>query len=428
MEKHQTFRLGKAIIFFSAFFAAMVFVFVACRQDMDLGQAYTLEADKPISQEIQVVKDWFEANYKFNPSKIKEPERFGKMQPIWKDAIMGNGKLEVPILMNDLITIPSMYQGLSAMGKQRLIIIDKGDTRSMVIVNMMPSENFQGKMKEINLSNYWKKGFDGLIAVFTVYGKSLGAYSFKEGILKKKLKKLGPNVPETCTCDTYTYDCHCGRVNDGELQCSTCTQTDCYGDCGNDDDPCNSSNPPSYCTGGDPCDDFDPPAYCTGNDPCNGPNPPPSCTGGGDDTDCHTQECRCQEDPTLPECGCPDQTNLYATDLVGTYSRGIYGVVRFVARITNASIRGDAYTISPMEFQLRQSENSGAPPTIPSVFSFTESSAGYANVLNEQTCTRTIQTGHYGMLTHTFEAELGGVVVKSTATYNWGQFIGNWVF
>ena len=33
MEKHQTFRLGKAIIFFSAFFAAMVFVFVACRQD-----------------------------------------------------------------------------------------------------------------------------------------------------------------------------------------------------------------------------------------------------------------------------------------------------------------------------------------------------------------------------------------------------------
>ena len=69
MEKHQTFRLGKAIFFFSAFFAAMVFVFVACRND-----AYLFpDEHKPLIAKVEAAKKWFESQ-----QQIDGPTEIGK--------------------------------------------------------------------------------------------------------------------------------------------------------------------------------------------------------------------------------------------------------------------------------------------------------------------------------------------------------------
>lgn len=443
MEKRQTFRLGKAIFFFSAFFAAMALVFVACQRDFN---AAPLEnADKPLTAKVEAAKKWFEAQQEIEGPTVQ------LMKPQWNKAFSVHNVVEVPFMLEGKFRVPSLYKDLRRQGRQRLVIYDNGKAeRTAYIINYMPSETFQGNITDINAINFRYKKFSGRLAVYSLKKLSFGQFVYENGRFQERRSEITGTVANLlgaeAECESSVeYEC---TILNGCLFCSdvvviTCDRIDpdpCNGAtppswCGADpcnsasppswcsNDPCASSNPPPYCSGNDPCDGPNPPPYCGGGDPCSGPNPPPECNGG-----CQTQVCRCEQDPSLPECGCPDKTNQYATDHVGTYSRGIYGVVRCVARITNVSIKGTTYTVSPMEFQLRQSENSPSPPIIPSVFSFTESSAGYDNDLNEQTCTRTIRTGHYGLLTHTFEAEVSGVVVKSTATYNWGQFIGNWTF
>ena len=289
------FRRGKVILFCASFLALMVFVFVACRNDLNLEQPYSDASTKPLSKEVIEFKEAFEVNYHFDASKIEDANRFGKIEPIWSQAITENGVLEVPIMMNKKLTLPSLYKGLSNKGKQRLVMYGKSEKSAMFIMNLMPWEGFQ--MKDVNTLNYRKKSFDGLISIFTENGKSLGGYLFNKGTLTKKMKRIPPNAPESCTCAVSSYDCYCGTVNGGELQCSTCYMVECYGDCGSggidDEDPCSGSNPPSYCGSDDPCSSSSPPPYCNGGNGCNDPDP-----------------CAC--DPNGPGCNtCSPCTSTY---------------------------------------------------------------------------------------------------------------------
>ena len=88
MEKHQTFRLGKAIIFFSAFFAAMALVFVACQRDFN---AAPLEnADKPLTAKVEAAKKWFEAQQEIEGPTVQ------LMKPQWNKAFSVHNAVEVP--------------------------------------------------------------------------------------------------------------------------------------------------------------------------------------------------------------------------------------------------------------------------------------------------------------------------------------------
>ena len=95
----------------------------------------------------------------------------------------------------------------------------------------MPIDGFQDKMADVNTLNYQEKQFSGLISTFTINGKSTGGFLFDKGILLKKLSQINLNAPESCTIIFTSYNCHCGRVNGGTLQCSTCFSVSMYGDC-----------------------------------------------------------------------------------------------------------------------------------------------------------------------------------------------------
>lgn len=286
MEKFQTFRRGKTLIFSAFFLILMTLVFNACRNELDFGQPYSTETGG-LSKQITEVKEWFETNYHFEPSKITDVKRFGKIEPIWNKAILENGVLEVPIMMNNQMTLPSLYEGFAYKGKQRLMISEKGGVKNMYIVNLMPSKDFKGQMKDVTALNYRKKSFDGLISAYSLNGESMGGYLFKQGTLTKKLKEINKNnnalknglsTRGSCKCFVSVYECHCGRVNGGELQCSICVDVTCYGDCSGGGDP--DPEPPGDCEDDPLCGidpDPNPDPIDPNDDPCKGNNPPPDC-------------------------------------------------------------------------------------------------------------------------------------------------------
>ena len=57
MEKFQTFRHGKAMLFCAAFLGLMVFVFMACRQDKELPLLENKIESKAVLKDAQ---KWFE--------------------------------------------------------------------------------------------------------------------------------------------------------------------------------------------------------------------------------------------------------------------------------------------------------------------------------------------------------------------------------
>ena len=96
MEKHQTFRLGKAIFFFSAFFAAMVFVFVACRHDSPLFP----NDNKPLTAKVEAAKKWFESQQQIDGPTVQE------MTPMWHKAFSVHNVVEVPFQEMEKLQFP----------------------------------------------------------------------------------------------------------------------------------------------------------------------------------------------------------------------------------------------------------------------------------------------------------------------------------
>jgi hypothetical protein len=151
------------------------------------------------------------------------------MVPIWNQAIEDGKMVEVPFTINGQIFAPSITGDKKNLGKQRLLIDKKGNTPVSYIVNYMPAIDFKGDIKAINIGTYKRLKFKGYVSVFTLNNENLGAFVFEDGKIKNKLK--GRNVsglsPRT-SCSIEQYDCYCGRVLDGDLQCSTCIAISCY--------------------------------------------------------------------------------------------------------------------------------------------------------------------------------------------------------
>lgn len=390
MEKFQVFRRRKTILFCASFLGLMVFVFMACRQDLNMST--TLEPNQPLSPTIEAAKQWFENN-----KNVLSDTKYAKLEPQWGKAIDLGNRIELPYSINGKVHLMSTNQNLklSQIGRSYLMLLkDKGNYK-INFIDFVPTSGFSGKIQAVNSSNYKTEKFTGLIVFRDKNGSVINCNAYDKGQNPKKAKIIDPNasMPES-TCETYecTYEI-IGVYQGGELQFVQYNLLFCVCIAWNDDN------------GGG------------GND-CSTAPWMPECNGDGGNGGC-TDPNPCVCDPNSEECKCPEKTGLFGTQEVGTYQHLV--LIHFIARITNVSLKGGTYTLSPMQNDYL--------PIIGSSYAFTESNnAVYDNTFDTNTCTRNIYVGYYGSFTHTELITVGQNSVATTTSHPWGSFYYTWTF
>ena len=335
MKQHIFSKGGLLLAFLSVFLS-----FFACQHD--LRETLVMPDEIPtaaMSAEIEAAKTWFD-NYQ-KESSWAESSKFKKMVPVWSKAISVHNVVEVPFTIDGKFHLPSLYQTGKNIGRRKLAIYNNGSNgRKAYIVDYMPSETFEGKIKDINSINFRQAKFSGMIDMYNLNHVNLGGFMYEKGKFVKRYHEdrsgvAGREDDPPCTftvvweCDLWSDPIVCqeviqisckkpggggGNPCDGPTPPPDCAGDPCSGpnpppNC--DGDPCSGPNPPPSCGNGDPCQSSNPPPSCSGQDPCDMPNPPPGCsTGGGG---CLTGDCDpCDLDPTLPECNnCPPCTSTY---------------------------------------------------------------------------------------------------------------------
>ena len=203
--------------------------FFACQHDL---QEPTIK-NWPIStvSKVESAKIWFE-NYQKSDA-IDPASKFKNMQPQWNDALVNGNAVEVIFTINGNIAVPSLYNNFTHLGRQRLVIYDKGNEgRVAYVYSYMPSKECPIRMKDVNAITFSLKGFDGMIAVYSLNDENLGGYVWKQGEFTKKLIAKQKNILAEEICLTVTEEYGCGRVcigpECGDIQCSTRNITQCW--------------------------------------------------------------------------------------------------------------------------------------------------------------------------------------------------------
>ena len=319
MEKQK--NPFKIQYFLALFVLLCIGAFLACKNDM-ITDDYLRSSVQPSTSiaKFEGTKTWF-SSYLNSPA-VASSSKYREMKPVWEQAKMVNNHIEVPFTIDSKMGIPTINDGLKRVGKQFLLIGNPAAPKKGYIVNIMPTLDFKGDMKNITLDNYRKEGFSGVITVRNLNGQAMEGVEYKNGKFKSKLKARSNDtkslqVRQTCEWKEELYDCGTVCVGGycGEPQCSSRFYLDCWGDDDDGDgdgDPCLGQNPPLYCSGDDdPCNRPNPPLNCNG-DPCNGPNPPPNCGDIGD-----TDPCKGPNPPAdCNECICNKQSEELPVNVV----------------------------------------------------------------------------------------------------------------
>jgi hypothetical protein len=301
MEKFQVFRRRKAILFCASFLGLMVFIFVACRQD---SITFDTASTKLVTADTELAKAWF-TDYQKTKESIETPE-FRLLQPQWHQAFATKKGMEIPILIDGKMPMMKIKNKTNDKGRQRLILIKQGNTFEGTLISYMPSNGFKDPIYTINSTNIVEKKFSGIISFRPLNNPNrLSLSNFENGKLIKRRVGHIVNVRETIStrsiCEEEEEVCtdwYQVVSQGGEIISITYLDTSCetvcirWGDDNNGgDDPCNSSNPPSWCFGDDPCSGPNPSTYCngTGGTGCTDPDP---CVCDPNGAGCN--ECICQ--------------------------------------------------------------------------------------------------------------------------------------
>ncbi len=201
----------------------------SCRQDVQ-----TFLDSQPLSVEIVDAKHWYD---KQKPNNILwETTQYKDITPIWGKAISTGGIIEIPFLEKGLMLMPVTSSLSKNKGRTKLVFKKHPHGYLLFKIDYIPSDNFEGDIKKINLKNFLLNRFEGIIKtqmqdsenenIFTV--KNSQYYS--NGIYR--LRPIGTAVSlslrdqqcVTTASAVYRYNSQSGEL---EFQYYTNIQTQC---------------------------------------------------------------------------------------------------------------------------------------------------------------------------------------------------------
>jgi uncharacterized membrane protein YgcG len=182
MEKFQTFRRGKVVLFCACFLTALVLFVIACHKDSSIPAAPT------ISPLVLEIKDWFENKIATNKQSSITNRTNLNFEPRWGEAQLIEDVVEIPTNENGNLAFPIFADSPLKLGKKFLITRFVNNERQGAIMSFVPTFNFSDQMKNLTSQNFREINFDGIITFQEFDGRFIGAYLVENGVVQKKLE------------------------------------------------------------------------------------------------------------------------------------------------------------------------------------------------------------------------------------------------
>ena len=180
MSSLRIFFLGKYFAF--SLFAVILSsaVFIACnKEDSVVSFDNNYKSVSKSNLSIQAATQWFD-NY-IKSSEISKNSRYKNLQPMWDKATANEEAIEVPFTIGGKYPMPRIGEGLSSLGKERLIIYSDSNRMKALIMDILPNDKFTGSMKDYTAFTYKSKGFNGSINLFELNSDAVRGYEIADG-------------------------------------------------------------------------------------------------------------------------------------------------------------------------------------------------------------------------------------------------------
>lgn len=194
MEKFQTFRRGKVVLFCASFLTSLVLFFTACHKDA------SIPLPSKLSPTVLEIKEWFENKVETTQSLISNRTNL-TFNPRWDESQLLEDVVEIPTNENGNLVFPTFAESPLKLGKKFLITKIGDNERQGAIMSFVPTFNFLGKMKNLTSRNFREINFDGIITFQEFDGHFIGAYLVENGVVQKKLdirNRTGINARNSC--------------------------------------------------------------------------------------------------------------------------------------------------------------------------------------------------------------------------------------
>jgi hypothetical protein len=193
MKQHIFSQIGRLLILFSMFLT-----FFACKQDLQLNPETV-----GLSTEVQAAKVFFEKN---NFPILSD---FKGIQPLWEKTKIFGDVVEIPYTKDGKLPIPQISNELNEnMGRKKLVLVKKLEGYyETYLLSYLPSSNFKGDVKNVNVRNLLAEKFDGIISYQRWNERELNNWYYAGGELtvKKIARIVSKDTPmkEDSECGWY---------------------------------------------------------------------------------------------------------------------------------------------------------------------------------------------------------------------------------
>lgn len=109
-----------------------------------------------------------------------------KIEPRWDKAVISNNIIEMPYTVGGKTAIPCGAEGLKNQGRARLVLTQSGSNFTETIVYFIPSEQFKGKISDINIQNVYANHFSGKVIFMKMGSNEWNVLELSSGSIVKK--------------------------------------------------------------------------------------------------------------------------------------------------------------------------------------------------------------------------------------------------
>jgi hypothetical protein len=151
----------------------------SCKSDLETLEVPNVTMGNNVA--LSNVRTSFENRLRTDPS-LKDY----KIEPRWDKAVVSNNIIEMPFTIGGKTAIPCGAKGLKNQGRARLVLIQSGSDFTETIVYFIPSENFEGKIADVNIQNVYGSRFSGRVISMKMGSNEWTVLELNNGSVIKK--------------------------------------------------------------------------------------------------------------------------------------------------------------------------------------------------------------------------------------------------
>lgn len=164
-----------------------------------------------LNGKVKSAKTWFDINFnEINNSALRP---YHDLKPIWEKAKILGENLEFPFMIgNGRMLIPRNEAHTLAKGRTRLIMKKIASDFILYIVIFIPSQNYNGDLKDLSGFNFKEKNYTGKMVVQQINSSQAEIFEIEKGriikVIQSDISLTENGEREKLHCDACTELCY----------------------------------------------------------------------------------------------------------------------------------------------------------------------------------------------------------------------------